>query len=58
MQARLSRFTGANAISSADFYDNGEGPARRSAGGSGADVTTAEIMSRLSVQACSHYLWH
>ena len=49
-QARLSRFTGANSISSADFYDNGEGPARRAGSSGVGDVSTAEIMSRLSLQ--------
>ncbi|KAK9812503.1 hypothetical protein WJX73_004635 [Symbiochloris irregularis] len=54
-QARLSRFQGANAISSADYYDNGEGgEARRPSNNNNNnsyDVTTSEIMSRLSVQA-------
>lgn len=55
MQARLSRFQGATAISSADFYDNGEGGGRSGgAGGSGAsefDVSANELMSKLSFQA-------
>lgn len=52
-QARLSRFTGANAISSADYYDNGEGGPRRPATSSNSalgDISTSELMSRLSVQ--------
>ena len=51
MQARLSRFQGANAISSADFYDNGEGggsgPART---GSDFDITAGDLVNRLSMQ--------
>ncbi|CAK0782048.1 hypothetical protein CVIRNUC_005538 [Coccomyxa viridis] len=51
-QARLSRFQGANAISSADFYDNGEGggsgPARA---GSDFDITAGDLVNRLSMQA-------
>ena len=51
MQARLSRFQGANAISSADFYDNGEGggsgPARA---GSDFDITAGDLVNRLSMQ--------
>ncbi|BDA43782.1 probable ADP-ribosylation factor GTPase-activating protein [Coccomyxa sp. Obi] len=55
-EARLSRFQGATAISSADFYDNGEGGGGRSggAGGSGPtdfDVSANELMSKLSFQA-------
>lgn len=53
VQARLSRFQGANAISSADFYDNGEGggggpgPARA---GSDFDITAGDLVNRLSMQ--------
>ena len=51
MQARLSRFQGANAISSADFYDNGEGggsgPTRA---GSDFDITAGDLVNRLSMQ--------
>lgn len=53
MQARLSRFTGASAISSADFYGNGEGgggsggPARS---GSDFDLSANELMNKLSFQ--------
>jgi hypothetical protein len=52
-QARLSRFQGATAISSADFYDNGEGPS--GGGGSSSastdfDVSANELMSKLSFQ--------
>ena len=54
-QARLSRFQGANAISSADFYDNGEGggsvPARA---GSDFDITAGDLVNRLSMQV-THY---
>ena len=54
MQARLSRFQGANAISSADFYDNGEGggsgPARAN---SDFDVTAGDLVNRLSMQVQS-----
>ena len=53
-QARLSRFQGATAISSADFYDNGEGPSDGGGGGSSAstdfDVSANELMSKLSFQ--------
>ncbi|KAK9915439.1 hypothetical protein WJX75_009230 [Coccomyxa subellipsoidea] len=53
-EARLSRFQGATAISSADFYDNGEGPS--GGGGSSSastdfDVSANELMSKLSFQA-------
>ena len=57
VQARLSRFQGANAISSADFYDNGEGggsgPARA---GSDFDITAGDLVNRLSMQVtyCSN----
>ena len=52
LQARLSRFQGANAISSADFYDNGEGggsggPARA---GSDFDISAGDLVNRLSMQ--------
>ena len=54
-QARLSRFQGANAISSADFYDNGEGegsgPARA---GSDFDITAGDLVNRLSMQVKYH----
>lgn len=54
-QARLSRFQGATAISSADFYDNGEGPSGGGGGGGNAssefDVSANELMSKLSFQA-------
>ena len=54
-QARLSRFQGANAISSADFYDNGEGggsgPARA---GSDFDITAGDLVNRLSMQVNYH----
>lgn len=50
LQARLSRFQGANAISSADYYDNGEGGSSSRPANNNYDVTTSEIMSRLSVQ--------
>ena len=48
----MSRFQGANAISSADFYDNGEGggsggPARA---GSDFDITAGDLVNRLSMQ--------
>ena len=53
VQARLSRFQGANAISSADFYDNGDGsssgPART---GSDFDITAGDLVNRLSMQVC------
>ncbi len=53
-QARLSRFQGATAISSADFYDNGEGPSGGGGGGNASsefDVSANELMSKLSFQA-------
>ena len=53
VQARLSRFQGANAISSADFYDNGDGsssgPVRT---GSDFDITAGDLVNRLSMQVC------
>lgn len=54
-QARLSRFQGATAISSADFYDNGEGPSGGGGGGGSSastdfDVSANELMSKLSFQ--------
>ena len=55
MQNRLSRFTGASAISSADFYGENEGgPGARSGGRAPsmdvADMNASELMSRLSMQ--------
>ncbi len=50
-QARLSRFQGANAISSADFYDNGDGPSSGPARtGSDFDITAGDLVNRLSMQ--------
>jgi hypothetical protein len=52
MQERLSRFQGASAISSADFYGNGEGGGRPSRTGSATefDLNANELMSKLSFQ--------
>ncbi len=52
VQARLSRFHGASAISSADFYGNGEGGGPARTGSSDFDMSTNELMSKLSFQVC------
>lgn len=53
-QAQLSRFQGASAISSADFYGDGSGGGGRSgAAGSSStefDLNANELMSKLSFQ--------
>ncbi|KAK9828959.1 hypothetical protein WJX72_003048 [[Myrmecia] bisecta] len=54
--SRLSRFQGATAISSADFYNNGDGSssggASRGAGSvDSLDVSATELMNKLSFQA-------
>lgn len=58
VQTRLSRFTGATAISSADFYgedEDGSGRGGRGPRGGGnnydlGDMNAGELMQRLSVQ--------
>ena len=58
-QARLSRFQGASAISSADFYGNGEGGSGGGGGGGGGpqrsrsdfDVSASDLVNKLSFQA-------
>ena len=62
----MSRFTGATAISSADYYDNGEGGPRRpqgaGVGGNIGDLSANELMNRLSIQVASSdtfdLTWH
>ena len=55
LQSRLSRFTGASAISSADFYgeeddEGGRGRGRRNNNFDIENMNASELMSRLSVQ--------
>mmetsp|Transcript_27496 Transcript_27496/g.60156 ORF Transcript_27496/g.60156 Transcript_27496/m.60156 type:complete len:434 (-) Transcript_27496:2260-3561(-) len=51
-QAKLSKFTGAASISSADYFGNGEGGPRGGRGASGdLDLSAADIVNRLSFQA-------
>lgn len=53
-QARLSRFQGSSAISSADYYGEGEsggGMQRRNNGGDDFDVSAGELIGKLSFQA-------
>lgn len=64
-QTRLSRFTGASAISSADFYDEeeeGSGRGGRGGGGRGGgannfdidNMNASELVGRLSIQVISY----
>lgn len=57
LQARLSKFTGATSISSADYYGDGRssGGNNMSRGSDGnlgdMDISAADLVNRLSVQA-------
>ena len=52
-QARLNRFEGAAAISSADYFDRGDGPSSgttRERSGDDLDLSAADLVNRLSFQ--------
>lgn len=58
VQTRLSKFTGAASISSADYYGDGRGAGSASmmgrdsnSGGGDLDVSAADLVNRLSMQA-------
>ena len=59
IQARLTRFAGASAISSADYYGEGESGGGGAGGGGGGvqrmgsdsfDFNTSDLMNKLSIQ--------
>jgi hypothetical protein len=63
LQDRLKKFSGATAISSADYFHNGESGgadgeacSRSSGGGSSndIDISAADLVNRLSLQVCVH----